>query len=226
MIVYPWVGAGMAAARLVVPNGFPDPNSNSLIMTAAFLTPPNFDAAAPIESNYATFGMPFAHEFVHIAEYHQFDAAGHERDIWSPADIAAWEKRRQCVIGEAEADQSAPAAERTRASDYHDYSENVADLGGLRLAYEALAAKLGAKLNQPDARGITPAQRFFYKYAQHWCTAATPEDLQKRAGDDPHALPAYRTNVPLSNLSAFGEAFGCKPGSPMRLPDAKICRMW
>jgi putative endopeptidase len=226
MIVYPWVGAGMAAARLVVPNGFPDANSNSLIMTAAFLTPPDFDSAAPIESNYATFGAPFAHEFVHIAEYHQFDAAGHERDIWSPADIAAWEKRRQCVIGEAQADQSTPAAKRTRASSYSDYSENVADLGGLRLAYEALAAKLGAKLNQPDARGMTPAQRFFYKYAQHWCTAATPEDLQKRAGDDPHALPAYRTNVPLSNLPAFGEAFGCKAGSPMRLPDAKICRMW
>jgi putative endopeptidase len=226
MIVYPWVGEGMAAARLVVPNGFPDANSNSLIMTAAFLTRPSFDVAAPIESNYASFGAVFAHEFVHIAETYQFDAEGHQRDIWSPADIAAWEKRRQCVIEEAQTYPTPDQAIPSRASNYHQYSENVADLGGLRLAYAALAARLGAKLNARGPDGMTPAERFFYKYAQHWCTAATVEDLQKRAADDPHALPTYRTNVPLSNLPAFAAAFGCKPGSPMRRPDAKLCRMW
>jgi putative endopeptidase len=226
MVVYPWVGEGMAAARLVVPNGFPDANSNSLIMTAAFLTSPSFSVDAPIEANYGTFGAVFAHEFVHIAETHEFDAAGRQRDIWSAADLAAWHKQRQCVIDEAKTTARAPGAAPSESPSYHRYSENVADLSGLRLAYQALAAKLGSKLKQPDARGMTPLQRFFYKYAQHWCTAATAEDLQKRAGDDPHALPSYRTNVPLSNLPAFGEAFGCRPGSPMRRAEGKVCRMW
>src|SRR6185312_11662235 len=72
MIVTPWVGTGMAAARLVIPNGYPDSNSNSLIMTAAFLAAPTFDSDASAEANYATYGSVFAHEFVHVAEDHGF----------------------------------------------------------------------------------------------------------------------------------------------------------
>jgi putative endopeptidase len=226
MIVSPWVGDGMAAARLVVPNGFPDPNTNSLIMTAAFLTPPRFNGTAPLELNYGSFGSVFAHEFVHIAENHEFDAEGHQKDIWSKADLKAWDEQRQCVIDQAASYPPPAGAKVSPASNYHSYSENVADLGGLRLAYEALAAKLGPRLDQRDASGFTPAQRFFYKYAQHWCTAATPDDLRKRAESDSHALPAYRTNGPLSNMPEFGQAFGCKPGSPMMRPAGKICRVW
>jgi putative endopeptidase len=226
MIVYPWVGDGMAAARLVIPNGFPDANTNSLIMTAAFLTPPRFAAAAPMELNYGSYGAVFAHEFVHIAETHEFDAKGRQRDIWSQKDVKAWDKQRQCVIDQAASYPPPAGAKVPPASNYNNYSENVADLSGLRLAYEALTAKLGSKLNQRDISGLTPAQRFFYKYAQHWCTAATPEDLRKLAESDAHALPAYRTNGPLSNLPEFGEAFGCKPGSPMMRPSDKVCRVW
>jgi endothelin-converting enzyme/putative endopeptidase len=226
MIVSPWVGDGMAAARLVVPNGFPDPYTNSLIMTAAFLTPPRFDVGAPLELNYGSFGSVFAHEFVHIAENHEFDAEGHQKDIWSEADLKAWDKQRQCVISQAASYPPPAGATVAPASSYHSYSENVADLGGLRLAYEALAARLGPRLNQRDSAGLTPAQRFFYKYAQHWCTAATPDDLRKLAESDSHALPAYRTNGPLSNMPEFGKAFGCKPGSPMMRPADKVCRVW
>jgi putative endopeptidase len=223
MLVAPWVGTGMAAARLVVPNGFPDPYSNSLIMTAAFLASPRFDVSAAPELNYASFGAVFAHEFVHIAETHDFAADGRQEEIWSAADIAAAKKQHQCVIDQANAYPAPPGA---RISGESNYSENVADLGGLRLAYEALAAKLGKSLNQPDASGMTPAKRFFYKYAQNYCTAATPDVLRKLARDDSHGLPSYRVNGPLSNLREFGETFGCKEGSPMRRPAANICRVW
>jgi putative endopeptidase len=223
MLVAPWVGTGMAAARLVVPNGFPDPYSNSLIMTAAFLASPRFDVSAAPELNYASFGAVFAHEFVHIAETHDFAANGRQEEIWLAADVAAAKKQHQCVIDQANAYPVPPGA---KVSGDFNYSENVADLGGLRLAYEALAAKLGKGLHQPDASGMTPAKRFFYKYAQNYCTAATPDVLGKLARDDPHGLPSYRVNGPLSNLREFGETFGCREGSPMRRPTANICRVW
>ncbi|HEV2594237.1 MAG TPA: M13 family metallopeptidase [Sphingomicrobium sp.] len=223
MIVTPWVGNGMAAARLVVPNGYPDSNSNSLIMTAAFLAPPTFDVNASTEANYATYGSVFAHEFVHVAENHEFDARGRQHEIWSSADLAAWNKQRQCVIDQSD---NYPGFAGIKGSGKQTYDENVADLGGLRLAYQALLAKLGATINRADSSGMTSAQRFFYHFAQHWCTAETGDYERKNAQSDPHDLPEYRVNGPLSNLPAFGEAFGCRAGAPMRQPEAKVCRVW
>lgn len=223
MQVSPWVGTGMASARLVVPNGFPDAYTNSLIMTAAFLTPPRFAASAPLEVNYASFGDVFAHEFVHIAETHEFDANGRGRELWSPADIAVVKAAHQCVVDQADA---APRSAGAPANGASTVDENVADLGGLRLAWAALATRLGPRLQQPDAAGMTPAKRFFYKFAQTYCTAATPDVLQKRAEDDPHGLPSYRVNGPLSNLTAFAETFGCRAGAPMRRTPEAICRVW
>lgn len=223
MLVFPWVGQGMAAARLATPNAFPDADTNSMIMTAAFLNAPRFDRAASIEANYGIFGAVFAHEFVHIAEEHEYDAIGRQRDIWSASDVDSANRRHQCVIDQAEA---SPAPAGAHISGKMNYSENVADLSGVRLAYNALAAKLGARLNQVDATGMTPAKRFFYRYAQYYCTAATPETLKNLVADDPHGLPSYRVNGPLSNLPAFAETFGCPTGAPMRRPADKICRVW
>ena len=223
MLVFPWVGIGMAAARLSVPNAYPDPNTNSMIMTAAFLNLPRFDKDAPLEINYGGFGAVFAHEFVHIAETHEYGSLGQQQELWSAADMASANKRHQCVIDQADA---SPAPAGSQVSGETNLSENVADLGGLRLAYNALAARLGTSLGRPDATGMTPARRFFYKYAQTYCTAATPATLSQLVADDPHGLPSYRVNGPLSNLPAFGEAFGCKAGTPMRRDSDKVCRMW
>lgn len=223
MIVTPWVGTGMAAARLVIPNGYPDSNSNSLIMTAAFLAAPTFDSDASAEANYATYGSVFAHEFVHVAEDHGFDAEGRQKEIWSASDLSAWNKQRQCVIDQAD---SYPGLAGIKASGAQNYNENVADLGGLRLAFEAFAARLGPQLGVRDSSGMTPAQRFFYHFAQHWCTAETADYQRRNAKTDPHAIPEYRVNGPLSNLPAFGEAFGCKEGSAMRREQDKVCRVW
>lgn len=223
MLVYPWVGIGMAAARLVTPNAFPDADTNSMVMTAAYLNPPNFDGDAPPEVNHAGFGVTFAHEFVHIAETHDYGADGQPKEQWSPADIASAKRQSKCVIDQADVSPAPPGA---RVSGTSNYSENVADLGAIRLAYESLAAQLGSRLTRPDGTGMTPAKRFFYRYAQNYCMAATPETLRQLVADDPHGLPSYRVNGPLSNLPAFGQAFGCQPGSPMRRKPADICRVW
>ncbi len=223
MLVFPWVGIGMAAARLATPNAFPDQYTNSMIMTAAFLNLPRFDRRAPLAINYGGFGAVFAHEFVHIAETHDFGALGQAQELWSAADMASADKRHRCVIDQAEA---SPVPPGTHVSGKTNLSENVADLGGIRLAYNALAARLGPRLTQADATGMTPAKRFFYKYAQTYCTAATPATLSQLVADDPHGLPSYRVNGPLSNLPAFGEAFGCKTGVPMRRASGDVCRVW
>ena len=223
MLVFPWVGTGMAAARLTTPNGFPDADTNSMIMTAAFFTPPLFDKDAPPEINYGAYGEVFAHEFVHIAETHNYGAIGQPQELWAAADIDAANKQHQCVIDQANA---SPAPEGSHVSGEQNYSENVADLGAIRLAYEALAKKLGSSLNTPDAGGMTPAKRFFYKFAQDSCTGATPETLRQLVVDDPHGLPSYRVNGPLSNLPSFGKTFGCRAGTPMRRSSNEICRVW
>ena len=223
MLVYPWVGTGMAVARLASPNAFPDNNTNSMVMTAAFLNEPYFAANAPIETNYATFGVVFAHEFVHLAESYEFGALGQRQQLWSQVDLASAQSRRQCVIDQAEA---SPAPEGSEISGQFNYSENVADLGGVRIAFEALSKRLGSRLDQQDETGITPAKRFFYKYAQNFCVAASPETLGQFVTGDPHALPSYRVNGPLSNLPGFSRTFECDAQAPMRRTTDKICRVW
>ena len=170
MIVSPWIGDGMAAARLVTPNGYPDAGSNSLIMTAAFLTPPHLTPGAPLEVNYATFGTVFAHEMVHIVEQHMVSADGRNAELWTAADQASAKRQDRCVIQQANTYQPAPGL---KMNGENQYGENVADYGGLRLAYEALRARMGPALHKPDAHGVTPARRFFYAYAL--------EDLVRRA---------------------------------------------
>jgi endothelin-converting enzyme/putative endopeptidase len=223
MIVSPWVGDGMAAARLSVPNGFPDAFSNSLIMTAAYLVPPRFDANLPVEANYGTFGAVFGHELVHVAQLHMFTADGRDGELWTEADAAASKRQGQCVIDQANAFHPLPDLTMDGEA---QYEENVADYGGVRLAYEALRQRLGKAVDRPDAEGMTPARRFFYAYAQNWCTAQTEASLRGHVASDGHGPPEFRVNGPLSNLPGFAEAFGCDASSPMVRPAANRCVVW
>lgn len=219
MAVYPWVGDGMAAARLVIPNGFVDQYSNSIIMTAAFLLPPHFDPNQPVEVNYATFGYSFAHELAHVASNHEFDDGGRERDIWSKADIAAAQKQQACVVQQASSYRPLPDLE---VDGEKQANENLADYGGLRLAYEALAERL----DEPDSEGMTPAKRFFYAAAQRYCTAQTEQSLRAGVKFDGHGPAAFRINAPLSNMPAFARTFGCGAESRMVRKPSERCEVW
>lgn len=223
MIVSPWVGDGMAAARLVVPNGYPDALTNSMIMTAGYLMPPRFDARVPIEVNYGTFAATVGHEFVHVAQLHMYGADGRESELWSPADQAAATRQGQCVIDQANAHEPLPGLHMDGAG---QYEENVADYGGIRLAYEALRARLGAAIDRPDSSGMTPGQRFFYAFAQNWCTAQTDDSLRGHVSSDGHGPPEFRVNAPLSNLPAFAHSFGCRGSARMVRPAANQCTVW
>jgi endothelin-converting enzyme/putative endopeptidase len=103
--------------------------------------------------------------------------------------------------------------------------EDIADLGGEILAYEAWRAQtLGLALETRD--GLTPEQRFFVGFAQWACSNDRPEELRTRALTDPHSPPRYRVNGVVANMPEFAEAFSCKPGAPLRRTPEEICRIW
>ena len=101
--------------------------------------------------------------------------------------------------------------------------ENVADLGGLILAYRAWVTETVGK-NPPTKDGLSPMQRFFVGYAQSWCANTRPETARMRAITDSHAPEKYRANGVVSNMPEFAQAFSCKAGQPMVREPA--CRVW
>ena len=102
--------------------------------------------------------------------------------------------------------------------------ENVADNGGVRIAYYALMELLSTKDSQAPIDGFTPAQRFFLSYAQLWCENATAQDFRRRAQEDVHASGRWRVNGVLQNMPEFRKAFGCAVGTPMA--PANVCKVW
>jgi predicted metalloendopeptidase len=221
--VYPNEAAGMAAARLVIPNGFPDQTTNSIILTAASLRPPQFDAEAPAEVRYGTFGFLVGHELGHIIENHDYDAFGRPVDAWSPEDVRMYDQQRACVVKQAN--------EYVAFDDVHldgdkTEGENFGDLSGVYHAYLAMARELGAHISDKGDDGLTPSQRFFIAYAQQWCSVEGPDSMRESIRDDGHAPARYRTNAPLSNMPAFAHAFSCPSGSPMVRPESTRCSLW
>jgi putative endopeptidase len=221
--VYPNEAAGMAAARLVIPNGFPDQTTNSIVLTAASLQTPLYDAVAPLEVRYGTFGVLVGHELGHILENHDYDADGQPKESWGSADSAAHDEQTACIIAQG---NEYVAAESAHLDGSKTAGENFGDLSGVYHAYTALARDLGSHVSDMGADGYTPAQRFFVAYAQNWCTAERPDFARENLRDDGHAPARFRTNAPLSNMPAFAHAFSCAATAPMVRPASTRCSFW
>jgi predicted metalloendopeptidase len=103
--------------------------------------------------------------------------------------------------------------------------ENIADAGGLHLAYAALEKALKGT-PPPPSDGLTAPQRFFVAYAQAWCGNATDQEKRRRVLSDPHAPNEFRVNGVVANEPAFARAFSCPVGTPMAPPPEKACRVW
>lgn len=222
MTVYPNVAPGMAAARLTLANGFPDVFSNSIILPAASLQPPLFDPAAPLEVRYATLGSLVAHELTHVFDNYEYDELGSYRPLWTSEDLDAHRQRASCLIAQAEA----YVIDSMHLDGHNTVDENLADLRGIEVAYQSAARELGAGMHERGADGLTPAQRFFYAYAQRWCSLRTPELERASLRNDWHAPPRFRVNGPLSNMPAFAAAFGCAEDSGMVRAPSDRCPAW
>ena len=199
-----------------------DPQNNDVNFPAGVLQPPAFDMKMDDAPNYGNTGGTIGHELTHgfDDEGRQFDAKGNLRDWWQPQDEKAFAARAQCVE-----DQYAQyvVVDDVKINSKLTLGEDVADLGGLMLAYMAWRDETQYKKLQP-IEGLAPEQRFFVGYAQSWCSNERPENLRMRAKTDPHSPTKYRTNGIVSNLPEFQQAFSCKTGQPMA-PENR-CRVW
>ncbi len=199
-----------------------DPENNAMEFPAGQFQPPFFDPRMDDAPNYGDAGSVIGHELTHgfDDEGRQFDAQGNLRDWWQPQDAKKFEERAQCVE-----DQYAQytVVDDIKINSKLTLGEDVADLGGLMLAYMAWRDQTsGEKLEPID--GLTPDQRFFIGYAQSWCSNQRPEVMRMRALMDPHSPPKYRTNGVVRNMPEFQQAFHCQAGQPMA--PAKRCRVW
>jgi putative endopeptidase len=203
-------------------NAYYDPQNNSINFPAGILQPPLFDPKMDDAPNYGDTGGTIGHELTHgfDDEGRQFDAQGNLRDWWQPQDGKEFERRAQCV-----ADQYAQytIVDDIKINSKLTLGEDVADIGGLILAYMAWREQTKGQKLAP-IEGLTSEQRFFIGYGQSWCSNQRPEVMRMRAITDPHSPPKHRTNGVVRDMPEFQEAFHCKTGAPMAPVDR--CRVW
>lgn len=199
-----------------------DAQMNEINFPAGQLQPPAFDPKMDDAPNYGNTGATIGHELTHGFDDsgRLFDAKGNRRDWWTPADGAEFERRASCLVDQY---SSYVAVDDVKVNGKLTLGENVADLGGLILAYRAWIAETAGK-NPPATDSLSPLQRFFVGYAQSWCANTRPEAARMRAVTNAHSPEKYRTNGVVSNMPEFAQAFACKAGQPM--VKAPACKVW
>jgi endothelin-converting enzyme/putative endopeptidase len=205
-------------------NAYYNPLMNEIVFPAGILQPPFFNRDATPPVNYGGMGMVVGHEITHgfDDEGSKFDEDGNLMDWWSKESGAAFGERTQCVKRQFD---GYVAIDDVKVNGALTLGENVADLGGLKLAHAAMHEATKTWTDAGKYR-FTPSQQFFLGYAQSWCSKYRDEHARLRAATDPHAPPRLRVNGPLGNLAAFATAFECKDGSPMVRPAAERCEVW
>lgn len=203
-------------------NAYYNPQLNEMVFPAGIMQPPFFQAGAPAAMNYGAMGMVMGHELTHGFDDQgaQFDEDGNLRDWWSPAVGKDFAARTDCLVKQY--------SDYVAVADVHlngklTLGENIADLGGMKMAYaafqEAEKTKVSAKID-----GFTPGQAFFLAHAQAWCTKIRDEQARTYAQTDPHSPAKFRVNGVLVNTPEFAAAFQCKAGTKM-VPAAR-CAVW
>ncbi len=197
---------------------------NDINFPAAVLQPPLYDVKLDDAPNYGNTGGTIGHELTHgfDDEGRQFDSKGNLVDWWTKDDAAQFEKRTKCVVDQY---SSYVAVDEVHVNGELTLGENVADLGGELLAWDAWKrATQGQKLKPRD--GLSPDQRFFVGFAQWACSNERPEAARLHALTNPHAPDRYRINGVVANMPEFARVFACKQGQPMVKPKDQVCRVW
>ena len=197
---------------------------NSITFTAAAFQPPFFDPKADDATNYGAIGMVIGHEMTHHFDDggRRYDAKGNLRDWWAPADAANYTARAQRVVEQFD---SYTVLDSLHVNGRFTLGENIADLGGLKIAYLAMQRAQAGKARQV-LEGKTPEQRFFIAYARMWASKARPEYIRLRLATNSHSPDEYRVNGPISNMPEFAKAFGCTAGDPMVRPANVRAEIW
>lgn len=205
-------------------NAYYMPTANEIAFPAAILQPPFFNLAADDAVNYGAIGAVIGHEISHGFDDsgRQYDGDGNLRDWWTAEDNAAFNERADSLVEQYAAFQPLPDQP---INGKLTLGENIGDLSGLAIAWQAWRLSLDGKQPQP-AGGYTPEQRFFLGFGQIWRTKQRDEALREQLLRDPHSPGEFRANGVVTNFGPFYEAFGLEQGDKLWRPAAERVKIW
>ncbi len=205
-----------------VVNAYYHPLHNEIVFPAGILQPPFFDAEADDAVNYGGIGSVIGHEITHGFDDQgsKFDPDGNLRNWWTDEDRTEFDKRAEGLVEQFD---GFPVLDDLTVNGRLTLGENIADLGGVAIAFDALRR---AGLDGDEIDGFTPAQRFFLSYATVWRSNYTDEYIRLITTTDPHAPNHYRTNGPLTNFPPFHEAFALSESDAMVRDESAVVEIW
>ncbi len=205
-------------------NAYYNPLLNEIVFPAGIMQKPFFSENFEDAVNYARMGAVIGHELTHGFDDQgsQFDATGAMVNWWTPEDKAKFDAKTQLLIDQYNAFE---VLEGVFINGELTLGENIADLGGLTIAYYAYQKSLEGK-EDTLINGYNNAQRFFIAFGHVWQNNIRESALVQRVNTDPHSPGKYRVNGTLANMPEFFEAFDVQEGDPMRQPADKIARIW
>lgn len=205
-------------------NGYYSPRQNRIVFLAAILQPPFYNPSDPTYFNYGGIGVVIGHEITHGFDSagRNFDKDGNLNNWWSPRSFVGFSTRATCLAKQ----YSQYEVYGQKINGNQTMNENIADNGGIKLAYEAYKTLIGQEGSEGalPALGLTEDQLFFVGFARPWCSIYKKKAALHQLAIDTHTFPQYRVIGTLQNYDKFAEAFKCQPGSPMN-PRRK-CSLW
>jgi len=206
-------------------NAYYNPSNNEIVFPAGILQFPFFDFDADDAVNYGGIGAVIGHEMTHgfDDQGRQYDADGTLRDWWTKADADKFKVRADKVVAQYNA---FTVLDTIHVNGKLTLGENLADLGGVNIAYEAYKKTKEGQSTTTKIDGFTPDQRFFLSWAQVWRGSQRPEAAAQRILTDPHSPEMYRCNAPLSNIDAWYAAFNVQPGDKNYKAPADRIKVW
>ncbi len=206
-------------------NAYYNPLLNEIVFPAAILQPPFFNAEADDAMNYGAIGGVIGHEMLHGYDDQgsQFDAAGTFANWWSADDAKGFKERTARLVKQFD---DYVAIDDLHVKGELTLGENIADLGGLTVAYDAMKRAQGENFTDPQVDGMSQDQRFFAAWATVWRRNFTPDELKLRLNVDPHAPAMFRAIGAPSNMDSFAAAYSCKSGDAMVREGDKRVAIW
>lgn len=206
-------------------NAYYNPVNNEIVFPAAILQPPFFNFKADAAVNFGGIGAVIGHEITHGFDDSgaQFDGDGNLKDWWTPADKENFTKVTKALASQYDTYEPVKG---TFINGTFTNGENIADLGGVNIAYDALQMYLKDHGNPGEISGYTQNQRFFLSWGTVWRTLATEQNKLNQVKTDPHSPGYYRSFGPLVNTDAFYNAFDVKPGDKLyKKPEDRV-KIW
>lgn len=204
-------------------NAYYSPTMNEIVFPAAILQPPFFYMKGDDAVNYGAIGVVIGHEMTHgfDDQGRQYDKVGNLTDWWTAQDAKLFGERTKVLVNQF---NNFTVLDSMKADGELSLGENIADLGGLNVAFNALQKVLNGKEKPID--GFTPEQRFFLGYAHVWAQNIRDKEIVRRTKEDVHSLGRFRVIGPLRNLPEFYQAFNVKEGDYMYLPENQRAVIW